>query len=90
MLIMIYFAGLAGNLASRYGDELGLWLAKRIGKRIKGKENISHFRICDIVIPTEVQRYEEIAKDGCCAVETGEVTHFRSGRTFRFGFNYGH
>jgi hypothetical protein len=86
------------DLIAQYGDEMGLWLAKRVGNYVRGKENLSHFSIVEV--PTglkllspeawrAVRRHEEKRSGGCCGSLDVEITHY-SGRKFRLGFNYGH
>lgn len=45
-------------------------------------------RVADMDSPDEVAAYEAAAAEGCCGSYEGTVTV--GGRTFRFGFNYGH
>jgi len=91
------------ELVDRFGEELGNWLAKRMATHIRGKECLSHFslvekprgiaRVARRLAPkawAAVDRHEEIRRDGCCGSFDTELHHYKSGRRFLFGFNYGH
>lgn len=91
------------SLISRFGNELGEFLAKRIGRDIRrcGVESgISHFRVAErpsrlwhFVVPRfaiQALRYNQMRSDGCCASFDGNIIHYGSRRRFSFGFNYGH
>jgi hypothetical protein len=87
------FDGLVSWLSKRYGDELGLWLAKRAASAIRRTgidPCMDNFRVCDEAIPTEVEEYENRRSNGCCGFCDVRFHHYKSDRHFRFGFNYGH
>lgn len=80
-------------LVRRYGEEIGTFLAKRIGSAIRSTGPdpcIDGFRVADTAIDSEVDEYERIKSAGCCGFYDDRITHYKSGRTFRFGFNFGH
>lgn len=87
-------------MEERFGHELGNWLARRMGKALKGMDCISNFSIEEL--PSEgalidnilgwrrLKRHSEIRSSGCCGSVDVELHHYRSGRRFAFGFNHGH
>ena len=87
-----YFTDLVRRLGKRYGDEIGLFLAKRIAKTIKKIDDgcMSHFRVADIKKKKEVKIYDSIKCSGCCGSVDKIIEHYKTGRKFMYGFNYGH
>ena len=86
------------ELVEQFGDELGNWLARRMGKHLKHKECISNYSLIElptgwrVFLPSAwkaVGRHEQI-REGCCGSLDVEFHHYKSGRRFAFGFNYGH
>ena len=83
----------------KFGEDMGNWLARRAGKKLKNKLCISNFSIVEL--PKGLRRlspaawkavgaHEERRSRGCCGSVDVELHHYRSGRTFAFGFNHGH
>ena len=85
-----YFDGLVRTLTEPYGIELGLFLAKRLGKRMKNCECIDNLRFADKADLEQVVEYERQRDHGCCGFVDMEIKHHSSGRTFILGFNHGH
>ena len=87
-----HFDSLVSWLSKRYGDELGLWLAKRAAAEIRKKDDpcMDNLRICDEAIPAEVEEYERRRSSGCCGFCDVRLHHYKTDRRFLFGFNYGH
>ncbi len=83
-----------GMLVGQYGDEIGLFLAKRVGtmvRRAGAADNcMSDFRIADASIGEEMVLYESVRDSGCCASVDRRIDHYKSGRVFFVGFNWGH
>lgn len=86
-------------LVEQFDEEIGNWLARRIGHHIKGKACISHFSVAEVPrIGTFdwarnwslMKKHTEIRKGGCCGSFDLELHHYKSNRRFVFGFNYGH
>ena len=84
------FDELVSWLTSLYGDPIGPFLARRMAKAMQKKDCIDNLRVCDVRRGREVARYEEAVNDGCCGFCDMEITHYASGRRFRYGFNFGH
>ena len=82
------------DLIALFGDEIGNWLAPRVAKMFKrvvvDQGQTSHFRACDLADEDQVAVFNEIAAKGYCGSCEKEFHHYRSGRRFRVGFNYGH
>jgi hypothetical protein len=79
-------------LIRQYGDEIGTWLAKRFGAEIRrnGDPCQDNFRWADKGRCLEMGRFRKAEKAGCCGSHYSEHEHWPSGRTFCFGFNFGH
>jgi len=80
------------DLISRLGDEIGTWLAKRVGKAVKGIDMScsNNFRVALKDDPEQVAKYEAQKEGGCCAFFDQEFHHFKSAKIILVGFNYGH
>jgi len=89
------------RLVEQFGEEMGNWLARRIGKLVKPyvEDCMDNFSIVEL--PTGPQRFSPAAweavgrhkeqrESGCCGSRDFELHHYRSGRRFAFGFNHGH
>lgn len=91
---------LRDRLVERYGEELGNFLAKRIGKTMKNKDCIDQFSVVEIpsrfwhfFMPSFYiawGRHRGIREGGCCGSFDDSIIHFKTGRIFTWGFNYGH
>ena len=86
------FEGLCKSLARRYGEDIGPWLARRVAVMFRRIDDacVDNFRVADLSRPDEVEVYDKQRARGCCGRYDDRITHFKSGRTFRFGCNYGH
>jgi hypothetical protein len=75
-----------------YGQEIGLFLAKRVGAKIRRFDLscANNWRIARKHNPKEVSNYHKLRRSGCCGSFDTEITHYKSGTVFLFGFNYGH
>ena len=87
------------RLIDQFGPHMGVWLAKRAGNHIRGRDCISHFSVvevptgCKIFSPAAwraMSRHEEIRSGGCCGSVDVELHHRPTGRRFLLGFNHGH
>ena len=88
------------RLVERYGVELGNFLAKRIGKTMRDKDNIDQFSVVELpsrwwhhVMPSfkrSLKYHQELRKGGCCGSVDRCIIHYRTGRRFSWGINYGH
>lgn len=79
------------DLGTKYGDEIGLFLAKRIASAVrKATWPYDNLRVADKANPAEMLAYGEAKGHGCCGFYDDEITHYKSGRTFMCGFNFGH
>ena len=90
------------RLVEQFNEEIGLWLAKRIGKVLKKYQwdCMDNFGVAEM--PTnllhrldpfflkKITRFKAQQRSGCCGRYDGELTHHKTGRKFAFGFNYGH
>lgn len=79
-------------LQKKYGVEMGLFLAKRCASHIRKINDscMDNFRIADLSNTKEVEAYGEARQNGCCGSCDVKIEHYKSGRAFMFGFNYGH
>lgn len=79
-------------LAKQYGDDVGAWLAKRFGSEIRRVDDpcMDNFRWADKGRCLEMARFRKQDEHGCCGSHYSEHEHWASGRTFCFGFNFGH
>jgi len=87
------FDDMQARLTKRYGAELGPWLARRVAKLFRDARDtycVDNFRVCDMSRPDEVEKYRVQRASGCCGSADRSITHYSSGRVFRYGFNYGH
>lgn len=87
------FDSMQTRLVRKYGEEIGPWLTKRVAsmfRNIRDTYCVDNFRVCDISVPDELAHYSEQKSTGCCGSYDDQITHFASGRTFRFGCNFGH
>ena len=92
--------GLRDRLIEQYGPELGLFLAKRIGTSMRKKDCIDQFSVVEIPsrwwhrfmprFSIEWGRHIERRSGGCCGSFDDTIVHYRTGRIFTWGFNYGH
>lgn len=84
------FEGLVQWLTRRYGDEIGPFLARRMGSDLAKNADpcIDALRAADTSNDAEMMEFKEARS--CCGSFEREITHFKSGRTFVYGFNYGH
>jgi len=89
------------RLVEQYGEEMGNWLARRIGKIVKPYVDDCMDNFSLVELPTGakrlspaawevVGRHKERRSQGCCGSRDYELVHYRSGRRFTFGFNHGH
>jgi len=76
----------------KYGDEIGLFLAKRASSLINKINDpcIDNYRVAEIGNILEEEEYKNLQKNGCCGFSDTLITHYASGRKFMLGFNYGH
>jgi len=89
----VAFDSMQKRLVRKYGEEIGPWLTRRVAsmfRTIRDTYCVDNFRVCDTAISDEVTRYTEQQSTGCCGSYDGQITHFASGRTFKFGCNFGH
>lgn len=87
------FKAMEARLVRLYGDEIGGWLARRVAKMFRDIRDtycVDNFRVCDVDIPEQFKAYTAARSAGCCGSVDRKITHYASGRTFRFGCNYGH
>lgn len=81
-------------LSHRYGADIGTFLAKRVARAIRRTKAhdqcLDNIRVADVDIAEELEHYEKMRAVGCCGFFDAEITHYKSGRHFRYGFNYGH
>jgi len=73
----------------------GDWLHRQVSDFWDKPENqdlecVDNGRVCDEGIPEEAAAYRELQESGCCG--SCDVTFGPSptGRTYSYGFNYGH
>jgi hypothetical protein len=87
------------DFVDRFGEEMGNWLACRAGKDLKDRDCISDFSIVEKpkglkhLSPEAwkaMGRHEQIRQGGCCGSFDTEYHHYKTGRRFLLGFNYGH
>lgn len=70
--------------------DLGDWIDAQFQRLAAHKDNTDNFRVAEIGLAGDEERYQAAKDRGCCGFEDIEVTHRKSRRRFRFGFNYGH
>lgn len=73
----------------------GDWLHRQVSGFWDKDENrdlecVDNGRVCDDSIPDEVEAYREIQEAGCCGCCDTSFGPSPSGRTYSYGFNYGH
>jgi hypothetical protein len=94
-----YYDSMKSWLIGWYGHKRGTFLANRLAKDIRRCKDmcLSHLRVADTGIPSEMREYERIRESGCCGFSDNEVTfEVRLGpfviakEKYMIGFNYGH
>jgi len=81
------------ELARRYGVEAAVLLVAKMFRsvvKLGGCDFMDNVRVCDIADPADVARYERHKARGCCGHFDGKLRIKHLGRTFRYGFNWGH
>jgi hypothetical protein len=90
------------QLVEKYGDEIGLFLARRIGKAYKKINDPCTDNFGVVELPTRLDHWvnpffvkavvdhHKRAEAGCCGRYDETIVHNKTGRKFTFGFNYGH
>lgn len=78
------------SLCFRFGEEIGIFLAKRIGSDMRNKDCFTNFSIVDESDSSENLEKHRVRRIGCCGSLDRKIRHFKSNRTFLCGFNYGH
>jgi hypothetical protein len=87
-------------LSSKYGEEVGRFLANRISKMIRQTNDfcMNNFRVAEEGTP-EMKRYKEAKENGCCGfndqkfvfkVWNEEKLSYIKKRIFWIGYNFGH
>ena len=83
--------GMQESLQRKFGEEIGTFLAKRIGVDMRGKDCFTDFSVVDLgASEEELAKHKRIRTGGCCGSLDREITHFKTGRKFAYGFNFGH
>lgn len=83
----------------RYGSD-ALWLNLQIEAWWNAEQDTAgdldpypcsdNFRLCCNEDPKEVEEYNVLAEDGCCGSVDVKFGPSPSGKTYTYGFNYGH
>ena len=85
------FESLRTWLREKYGKEIGDFITVRFAKALgSAPESIDNLRVADKANDYERGVYDEQKRHGCCGFVDEEITHYKSGRTFLYGFNCGH
>ncbi len=86
------FDTLVEQMTAYYGPEIGPFLARRLAAAIRKTKDlcIDNLRWAELGNAEQVATYELAKKKGCCGFHDVQITHFKTGRHFMFGFNYGH
>lgn len=69
------------------------WLEGRMaeeGAEYEDEPCQDNFRLADESDPAQVEAYEDAAREGCCGSADFRFEGSPSGRTYLWGFNYGH
>lgn len=69
---------------------LNPWIQQNFQRLMAGLDNPDNERIAEVGNVDDEAAYERALANGCCGFTDVIVTHRKSGRRFRFGFNYGH
>lgn len=70
--------------------ELRAWADQQWKRLSSGDDYVDNERIAEVGNEGDELEYQQALERGCCGFSDTIVTHRKSGRKFRVGYNYGH